>query len=194
MPPDDFASKIIITKISDLDSPKIEHLNLPKDTRNRIYISNPTYTFEISLLALYYAYKSSKLQNQEISYENIVNFAIKSGVSGIGIFVFGIDKNIVDKFKLALRNSFDLYENKTDYEIKNIYLNLCNEEIKEQNLVIKKFVSSDTVAGMPLYLEHFNKVFANKDLYLLSELIFKYINHNKEKFKTPENNSYSDKL
>ena len=186
MTPNEFATEIIAKKIYDFTSPEIKHLNLPESTIKEVIHSAPIYMFEISMLILYYAYKISKLRNKDISYENILNFAAKSSISSMGMLAFGIDKDFKDKFKPILKNRFDLFANKTENQIHNIFYNLCFEEIKEGKPLIKKEVFDNTISssGMPLFIKHINNIFTGKEFYIISELVFMYVNHNKKNFET----------
>ena len=186
MSPSDFISNFLASKISDFASPEIKHLNLPESTINDIMNSFPKYMFEISILLLYYAYKVSKSKNKEISYQNISIFADKSVISAMGMFAFGINMDFKEKFKPILKNRFNLYKNKSESQIKNIFYNLCFEEINNNKPIIKEKVSDNTISGMTLYIDHLNKVFASKEWYLYSELIFMYIDQNRKLFETSE--------
>ncbi len=186
MTPSEFVSKLISPKVVNFVSPEIKHLNLPESTIEKVIYYAPKYMFEVNILLLYYAYKVSKSQNKEISYQNISIFADKSCISGMGILAFGIDKDFKEKFNSVLKNRFDLYKNKTDNQIKNIFYNLCFEEIKKDKPIIIKDISDNTISGMPLFIEHLNNVFANNELFVFSELIFMYIDHNRKMFETSE--------
>lgn len=183
MPPNEFVNNFVSKKIVDFASPEIKHLNLPKNMVEEVIHSAPKYIFEISMLILYYAYKISKSRNKEISYKNILIFSDKSAISGMGMIAFGIDKDFSDKFKPILKNRFDLYASKTENQIQNIFYNLCFEEIKEGKPVIKKEVPDNTISGMPLFIDHIKNVFAGKEFYMTSELVFMYIDHNRKNFE-----------
>ena len=186
MSPNDFATKILASKIGDFSSPITKHLNLPESTVKEVIHSAPKYMFEFSMLILYFAYAVSKSRNKEISYSNLLNFATKSAISGMGMLAFGIDKKIYDNFESVFKNRMELYNNKTNSQIKNILCNLCFEEIKEGKPVIKKEVSDNTISGMPLFIDHLNNVFVGNELYVFSELVFMYIDHNRKLFETSE--------
>ncbi|MBQ8848022.1 MAG: hypothetical protein IJ003_03675 [Candidatus Gastranaerophilales bacterium] len=192
MSPNDFATKILASKIGDFSSPITKHLNLPESTVKEVIHSAPKYMFEFSMLILYFAYAVSKSRNKEISYSNLLNFATKSAISGMGMLAFGIDKRIYDNFEPVFKNRMELYNNKSNSQIKNILCNLCFEEIKEGKPVIKKEVTDNTISGMPLFIDHLNNVFAGNELYVFSELVFMYIDHNRKLFETSEEDTSNE--
>ena len=182
--PNEFASKFIAKKIADFASPDIKNLNLPEDTVKEVIHSAPKYMFEFSMLILYYAYEIAKSRNKEITYDNILNFATKSAISSMGMLAFGINKKFYDNFEPVFKNRLDLYNKKTNSQIKNILCNLSFEEIKVGKPIIKNDIPDNIISGMPLFIEHLNNVFAGKELYVFSELVFIYIDHNKKLFET----------
>lgn len=184
--PNEFASEFITKKIADFASPNIKKLNLPESTVKEVIHSAPKYMFEFSMLILYYAYEIAKSRNKEITYDCILNFVTKSAISSMGMLAFGIDKKNYDAFEPVFKNRLDLYNKKTNTQIKNILCNLCFEEIKVGKPIIKNDISDNTINGMPLFIEHLNNVFAGKELYVFSELIFMYIDHNRKMFEISE--------
>ena len=189
MSPNDFASKVISVKVAEFISPDIKNMNLPEDIKNEFVRSATKYMFEMSILLLYYAYEVSKARKKTISYENILNFAVKSALSSMGMLAFGIEKDFNDKYKIILKNRFELYSNKSDYQIKNIFSNICVEEIKKGYYYASREVLDNTMSGMPLMVEHLNNLFAGRDLYLCSELIFMYIDYNRNNLESLEDDS-----
>lgn len=186
LPPNEFASKFIAKKIANFASPDIENLNLPESTVKEIIHSAPKYIFEFNMLILYYAYEIAKSRNKEITYDSILNFATKSAISGMGMLAFGINKKFYDNFEPVFKNRLGLYYKKTNSQIKNILCNISFEEIKVGKPIIKNNVSDNIISGMPLFIEHLNNVFAGKELYVFSELVFMYIDHNRKLFETSE--------
>lgn len=148
--------------------------------------SAPKYMFEFSMLILYYAYEIAKSRNKEITYDNVLNFATKSAISSMGMLAFGINKKFHDNFEPVFKNRLDLYNKKTNSQIKNILCNLSFEEIKVGKPIIKNDIPDNIISGMPLFIEHLNNVFAEKELYVFSELVFMYIDHNKKLLETSD--------
>jgi hypothetical protein len=181
--PNEFASKFVAKKIADFASPDIQNLNLPDDTVEEVIHSAPKYMFEFSMLILYYAYEIAKSRNKEITYDNILNFATKSAISSMGMLAFGINKNFYDNFEHVFKNRLSLYNKKTNSQIKNILCNLSFEEIKVGKPLIKNDISDNIISGMPLFIKHLSNVFSGKDLYVFSELVFLYIEHNRKMFE-----------
>lgn len=184
--PNEFASKFIAKKIADFASPDIKNLNLPEDIVKEVINSAPKYMFEFSMLILYYAYEIAKSQNKEITYDNVLNFATKSAISSMGMLAFGINKKFHDNFEHVFKNRLGLYNNKTNSQIKNILCNLSFEEIKVGKPIIKNDIPDNVISGMPLFIEHLNNVFAENELYVFSELVFMYIDHNKKLLETSD--------
>lgn len=184
--PNEFASKFIAKNIADFASPDIKNLNLPEDMVKEVINSAPKYMFEFSMLILYYAYEIAKSRNKEITYDNVLNFATKSAISSMGMLAFGINKKFHDNFEPVFKNRLDLYNKKTNSQIKNILCNLSFEEIKVCKPIIKNDIPDNIISGMPLFIEHLNNVFAGKELYVFSELVFMYIDHNKKLLETSD--------
>ena len=184
--PNEFASKFVAKKIADFASPDIKNLNLPEDMVKEVINFAPKYMFEFSMLILYYVYEIAKSRNEKITYDNILNFATKSAISSMGMLAFGINKKFHDNFEPVFKNRLGLYNNKTNSQIKNILCNLSFEEIKVGKPIIKNDIPDNIISGMPLFIEHLNNVFAENELYVFSELVFMYIDHNKKLLETSD--------
>ena len=182
--PNEFALKFVMDKLSEYAGLELIKMNKSKSGTEDYTTAYRKYIFEIYVVLLYLAYEDAKTQQKEITIKDILNFSFISGLAHATFAMgFGLNNISEDKFELIIVERFALYNKKSHTEIKNLFCNICFEEIKADNYVIKRDLPADTISGTPLIIEHFNKLFESDVLYSNATLIYMYIYYNYEKLE-----------
>lgn len=193
---EDFIAKFFTSKLTDLLCPDIKNMNLTKEEEKDFIHNIPKYLFEGSILVLFLAYESiNKTKNSSITIKQMANFAISSTLSAFKYMAFGFSDKFTDSmYKAVFRTRFFLYSQKSVTQIKNIFCNLTFEDIKTNRCCISTKISDNVICGNPMMLEHINKIFLDKKLFIFSELVADYIFKNIVEVESQDENHNKDEL